>query len=156
LIGLLSPPALAASLLDWHLGKFFDGVSKIAADVDALDERVLCKKASRILLGRIVTLRRRTSRLREPLVRNRVVFYGLARPDLVFIANSESVSNYQLLATLFERALDEVEHVRDFISGSFLIVLVVQRDRNQRARQSLNHCNYRIRQFLVPPLAFSG
>jgi magnesium transporter len=58
---------------------------------------------------------------REPLVRNRVVFYGLARPDLVFIANSESVSNYQLLATLFERALDEVEHVRDFISGSFLI-----------------------------------
>ncbi|MBA3896325.1 MAG: hypothetical protein H0X36_04145 [Sphingomonadaceae bacterium] len=119
LIGLLSPLALAASLLDWHLGEFFEDVSKIAADVDALDERVLRENASSTLLGRIVTLRRRTSRLRELLVRNRLVFYGLSRPDLILIANSDSVANYQLLATRFERALDEVERVRDLISGSF-------------------------------------
>ncbi len=119
LIGLLSPAALAASLLDWHLGELFEGVSRIAADVDALDERVLREAASNMLLGRVVTLRRRTSRLRELLVRNRVVFYGLSRPDLILIANSDSVANYHLLATRFERALDEVERVRDLISGSF-------------------------------------
>lgn len=47
LIGLLSPSALVASPLDRHLGNFFEGVSKIAADVDLLDERVLREKASR-------------------------------------------------------------------------------------------------------------
>ena len=119
LIGLLSPMALAASLLDWHLGEFFEGVSKIAADIDNLDERVLREKASTSLLGRIVTLRRRTSHLRALLVRNRAVFYGLARPDLILIANSDSVTHYQTLATRFERALDEVERVRDLINGSF-------------------------------------
>jgi Mg2+ and Co2+ transporter CorA len=44
---LLAPSALPASPVDWHLGDFFEGVSKIAADVDLLDERVLREKASR-------------------------------------------------------------------------------------------------------------
>ena len=119
LIGLLSPSALVASPLDRHLGNFFGGVSKIAADVDLLDERVLREKASSIPLSRIVTLRRRTSYLRESLIRNRVVFYGLSRPNLILIANSDSVGNYQMLTARFERALDEVERVCDLISGSF-------------------------------------
>ena len=119
LIGLLTPAALTASLLDWYLGDFFEAASRIAASVDTLDERVLREMASRSLLGRIVALRRRTARLREILVRCRVAFYGLGRPDLLLVAGSESATNYQLLIARYERALDEVERVRDLINGSF-------------------------------------
>lgn len=119
LIGLLTPAALTASLLDWYLGDYFDAVSLIAESVDALDERVLRETTSRSLLGRIVALRRRTARLREFLARSRVAFYGLARPDLLLIAGSESATSYQNLIARFERALDELERARDLINGSF-------------------------------------
>jgi magnesium transporter len=119
MIGALSPAGLAASLLDWALGDYFDAVSIITSDVDKLDERVLRERASKTLLGRIVTLRRRTSRIRELLVCNRAVFYGLSRPDLTIIADSESAPHYLTLTSRFERAVDEVEHVRDLINGSF-------------------------------------
>ena len=119
LIGLLTPAALTASLLDWYLDDFFDAVSLIAESVDALDERVLRETTSRSLLGRIVSLRRRTARLREFLARSRVAFYGLARPDLLLIAGSESAPSYQNLIARFERALYEVERARDLINGSF-------------------------------------
>ena len=119
LIGLLTPAALTASLLDWYLGDYFGAVSLIAESVDALDERVLRETSSRSLLGRIVALRRRTARLREFLVRSRVSFYGLARPDLLLISRSESAPSYQNLIARFERALDEVDRARDLINGSF-------------------------------------
>lgn len=119
LIGLLTPSALTASLLDWYLGDYFDAVSLIAESVDALDERVLRETASRSLLGRIAALRRRTARLREFLARSRVAFYGLARPDLLLIAGSESTTSYQNLIARYERALDELERARDLINGSF-------------------------------------
>ncbi|AYJ87435.1 hypothetical protein D3Y57_17745 [Sphingomonas paeninsulae] len=119
LIGRMSPAGLAASLLDWSLADYFEGVTSITADVDKLDERVLRETTSKSLLGRIVTLRRRTSRIRELLVCNRVLFYGLSRPDLSLIANSESAPHYLTLTNRFERAVDEVEHVRDLINGSF-------------------------------------
>ena len=119
LIGLLTPSALTSTLLDWYLGDFFDAVSLIAEAADALDERVLRETTSSSLLGRIVALRRRTARLREYLARSRVAFYGLARPDLLLIAGSESATEYQNLITRFERALDELERARDLINGSF-------------------------------------
>src|SRR5215212_9094332 len=50
LIGLLTGQALAASLLDWHLGEFFHEVSSIEEAVDNLDERVLRESTSRSLL----------------------------------------------------------------------------------------------------------
>ncbi len=119
LIGALSPAALAAALLDWHLGLFFEGASAIANEVDALDERVLRDKTNKSLLGRIVTLRRKNARLRVTLAANRSVFYGLARPDCSIVSKSDAASHYTLLAARFERGLDEIERVRDLINGSF-------------------------------------
>ena len=119
LIGLLTGQALAASLLDWHLGEYFQEVSRIEEAVDKLDERVLRESASRILLGRIVALRRRVSKLRSLLVAQRGIFYGMSRPDFALVTDSGAAPFYEGLVTRFERALDEVERTRDVVVGSF-------------------------------------
>jgi Mg2+ and Co2+ transporter CorA len=119
LIGLLSGQALAASLLDWHLGEYFHEVSRIEAAVDKLDERVLRESASRLLLGRMVALRRRVSKLRSLLVAQREVFYGLSRPDFALVTESGAAPFYESLVGRFERAIDEVERTRDVVVGSF-------------------------------------
>ena len=119
MIGLLSPQALAASLMDWHLGAFFDEVSRIELSVDKLDERVLREVGHKGLLGRMVAMRRRVSKLRALLVSQRDVFYGLSRPDFALVTDAGAASFYQSLSGRFERALDEVERARDLVTGSF-------------------------------------
>ena len=119
LIGLLTGQALTASLLDWHLGEYFQEVSRIEEAVDKLDERVLRESASRILLGRMVALRRRVSKLRSLLVAQRDVFYGLSRPDFALITDSGAAPFYEGLVARFERAVDEIERTRDVVVGSF-------------------------------------
>ena len=119
MIGLLSPQALAASLLDWHLGEFFQEVSRIETSIDRLDERVLREASSSSLLGRMVAMRRRVSKLRGLLVRQRGVFYGLSRPDFALVTDAGALPFYQSLAGRFERALDEIERARDLVTGSF-------------------------------------
>lgn len=118
-IGLLSPQALAASLMDWHLGAFFDEVSRIEAAVEKLDERVLRETAHKALLGRMVAMRRRVAKLRTLLVGQREVFYGLSRPDFALITDAGAADFYQSLSNRFERAIDEVERARDLVTGSF-------------------------------------
>lgn len=118
-IGLLTGQALAASLLDWHLGEYFAEVARIEEAVDALDERVLREPATRLLLGRIVALRRRVSKLRSLLVAQRDVFYGLSRPDFALITDPGETSFYEALVARFERAVDEVERSRGLVVGSF-------------------------------------
>jgi magnesium transporter len=119
LIGLLTGQALAASLLDWHLGEYFQEVSRIEEAADKLDERVLRESASRTLLGRMVALRRRVSALRGLLVAQRDVFYGLSRPDFALITDSGAAPFYEGLVGRFERAVDEVERTRAVVVGSF-------------------------------------
>jgi magnesium transporter len=119
MIGLLTSQALAASLLDWHMGAFFDEVSRIETAVDHLDERVLREPSSSGVLGRMVALRRRVARLRHQLVRQRDIIYGLSRPDFALITDAGASPFYEALASRFERALDEVERTRDLVTGSF-------------------------------------
>ena len=118
-IGLLTGQMLAASLLDWHLGEYFQEVSRIEATVDRLDERVLRETATKSLLGRMVALRRRVSKLRALLVAQRDVFYGLSRPDFALVTDSGAAPFYEALVQRFQRALDEVERSRDVVVGSF-------------------------------------
>ena len=119
LIGLLTGQMLAASLLDWHLGDYFDEVSRIESAVDKLDERVLRETSSKSLLGTMVALRRRVSRLRALLVAQREVFYGLSRPDFSLVTDSGAAPFYDALVQRFERAVDEVERSRNVVVGSF-------------------------------------
>jgi magnesium transporter len=116
--GALSAAALTASLLDWHLEGYFTEVSRIEAAVDEIDERVLAQPSEAELLESILSIRRRISRLRRILMSQRSVFYGLGRPDLSAVADDKA-NVFETLANRFERAVDEVEHTRDLIIGSF-------------------------------------
>jgi magnesium transporter len=119
MIGALSPQALAASLLDWHLEDYFDAVAEIEAAVDRLDEQVIARPGGPGMLKRMAALKRQVSRLRALLAAQRAVFYGLARPDFAQVAESAAAPHFQTLAARFERAVDEVERTRDLVLGSF-------------------------------------
>lgn len=118
-IGALTTQDFAASLLDAHLEAFFEEIARIEAIIDRLDEQALINPSSRTLLGRMVGLRRRVSRLRTLLSGQRSVFYGLARPDLQLVSEAGASPHFQVLVGRFERAIDEVEHTRDLVVGSF-------------------------------------
>ena len=119
MIGALTPQDFAASLLDAHLETFFEEIGRIEALVDRLDEQALTNPSGKTLLGRMVALRRRVSRLRASLARQRGVFYGLSRPDFQVVSESGAAPHFQVLVSRFERAIDEVEHARDLVVGSF-------------------------------------
>jgi Mg2+ and Co2+ transporter CorA len=118
-IGALSPPALAASLLDWHLSAYFEAVSELEEFLDRLDEAMLAHSARRSLLAGVVGMRRKVSELRHFLNQQRPVFYGLSRPDFAQIFESDAAAHYQALERRFERAVDAVDHGRELVSGSF-------------------------------------
>lgn len=118
-IGSLTTHDFAASLLDLHLEAYFQEIARIEGLIDKLDEQALVRPSSKTLLGRMVTLRRRVSRLRTLLSAQRPVFYGLSRPDLQTVAEAGASPHFQILAGRFERAIDEVEHTRDLVVGSF-------------------------------------
>jgi len=118
-IGALTAHDFATSLLDLHLEAFFQEIARIEGLVDKLDEQALTRPSSTTLLGRMVSLRRRVSRLRGLLSVQRPVFYGLSRPDLQIVAQAGVSTHFQILTGRFERAIDEVEHTRDLVVGSF-------------------------------------
>jgi magnesium transporter len=118
-IGSLTTHDFAAALLDLHLEAYFQEIARIEGLIDKLDEQALTRPSSKTLLGRMVSLRRRVSRLRTLLSAQRPVFYGLSRPDLQTVAEAGASPHFQVLAGRFERAIDEVEHARDLVVGSF-------------------------------------
>jgi Mg2+ and Co2+ transporter CorA len=119
LLGAMSAPALAASLLDWHLESYFDAVTDLEHQVDHLEDTVLLRPNGRMALGRMTTLKRQVSRLRTLLASQRRIFYGLARPDFLLVADSPAASHYIALVARYERAIDEVENLHDLVVGSF-------------------------------------
>jgi magnesium transporter len=118
-IGALTPPALAASLLDWHLSAYFEAVSELEEFLDRLDEAMLAHSARRSLLAGVVGMRRKVSQLRHFLNQQRPVFYGLSRPDFAQIFEADAAAHYQSLERRFERAVDAVDHARELVNGSF-------------------------------------
>ncbi len=118
-IGALTTHDFAASLLDLHLEAYFQEIAHIEELVDKLDEQALTRPSSKTLLGRMVSVRRRVARLRTLLSVQRAVFYGLSRPDLQIVAEAGASPHFQVLAGRFERAIDEIEHTRDLVVGSF-------------------------------------
>ncbi|MBA4095102.1 MAG: magnesium transporter CorA, partial [Candidatus Accumulibacter sp.] len=119
LLGAMSAQALAASLLDWHLEAYFDAVADLERQVDHLEDKVLLRPNGRMALGRMTGLKRQVSRLRSLLASQRRVFYGLARPDFLLVAESAASAHYVALVARYERAIDEVEHLHDLVVGSF-------------------------------------
>ncbi len=119
LTGALSPPALVASLLDWHLTTYFEALAGSEAFIDRMDEAMLGHTAKESHLAGLVALRRRITHLRRLLVQQRPVFYGLSRPDMAHVVNSDAGAHYRSLERRFERAVDAADHARELIHGSF-------------------------------------
>ena len=118
-IGELSTADFTASLLDLHLETFFGEIAKIEELVDALDEQALINPSGRTLLARMVAVRRRVAKVRASLAAQRSVFYSLSRPDLQVASENSSSPHFEVLIARYERALDEAEHARDLVVGSF-------------------------------------
>jgi magnesium transporter len=119
LIGALSPQALTASLLDWHLSDYFEAVTELEGFLDRLDEAMLGRSARRSLLPGVVGTRRKVSELRRLLGSQRSVFYGLSRPDFAHVVESDAAAHFRSLERRFERAVDAVDHARELVNGSF-------------------------------------
>lgn len=119
LIGRLSPALLAASLLDWHLTQYFAAVADIGAAADDLDATILAEGMERDVLDRIVSIRGEVSRLRRQLATQRPIFYGFARSDFALNFDDTARATYLKLAQRYDRAIDEVEHSREVVVGSF-------------------------------------
>jgi len=120
LIGGLTGPQVAASLLDWHLEAFLGALEDVELYTDALDARILSRTRVReALLGDVVLGRRYVSSLRRMLGPQRSIFYGVSRPDFTQIANTGAAVHFQALERRFERTLDAIEHGRELMQSSF-------------------------------------
>ncbi|MBA3810827.1 MAG: hypothetical protein H0X27_04110 [Caulobacteraceae bacterium] len=120
LIGSLTGPQVAASLLDWHLEAYMAALEDVETYASALDSRILARARVREgLLGQVMTGRRYVSSLRRMLGPQRSVFYGASRPDFSQIAGTEAAVHYAALERRFERTLDAIDHGRELMQSSF-------------------------------------
>lgn len=115
----LTAEGFLASLLDAHLGSYFQAASHIEAEVERLETRLMAR-TPRDCLQELRLLRRAISRLRRMLAAHRTVFTAMARPD--FRPASEDArmeAHFSRLETQYERAMDVIEHMRELVLGSF-------------------------------------
>ena len=134
-IGRLTPRLLLAALLDWHLGGYFDEVSRIEERADQLDEGILKRELADDVMRQMLTLRREISALRRHLADQRQVFYGLSRPDIALEGDAAETREFTQIAVRLDRAVDEVERTRDVLLGSFdLFTSLASHDTNALVR----------------------
>ena len=111
---------MAAALLDWHLTAYLTALHDIESFVDRVELRVLSAAVVRDeLLEDLVGARRSISSLRRSLAPQSAIFYGLGRPDIALIAESNVDGAFEQLERRFERVLDSLEHGRDLVQSSF-------------------------------------
>lgn len=134
-IGRLTPRLLLAALLDWHLGAYFEEVSRIEQRADSLDEAILKRKATGDVMRNMLKLRREVSLLRRNLAEQRQVFYATSRPDIAIDSDPAAAGELAQIAGRLERAVDEIERTRDVLFGSFdLFTSLASHDTNSLVR----------------------
>jgi len=120
LIGALTGPQVAASLLDWHLEAYMTALEGVETFATALDTRLLARSNVRNdLLGDVMLGRRYVASLRRLLGPQRSVFYGVSRPDFSQVSGTDAAVHYKALERRFERTLDAIDHGRDVMQSSF-------------------------------------
>ena len=120
MIGALTGPQVAASLLDWHLEAYLGALEDVESFVEGLDVRILARTRVReALLGEVVLGRRYVSSLRRMLSPQRSVFYGFSRPDFSKVVGEQAEGHFGALERRFERTLDAIEHGRELMQSSF-------------------------------------
>lgn len=120
MIGELEAESIVASLLDQNIVGYFRALNQLEGRIDSIDESVLKEDLdTETFLGEMVRLRSDASNLRRWLMPHREVYYALARPDFLQIAESTAAEHYRLLSQHFENAVDAVEHAREMVLGVF-------------------------------------
>ena len=119
-IGELDAESFVSTLLDLHIVSYFRVLEEIEEKVDRLDEKVLkTDMEDREFLSEMVALRRNVSDLRRWFLPHRDVFYALARPDFMQIAESDSAENFKMMIQHFENAVESIESSRDTVLSVF-------------------------------------
>lgn len=117
-VGALGSGSFVAALLEWHLGTYFEAVSRFELAVERLEVEVLSTEP-RDCLAELRLLRKGASRLRRMLAPHRIVFTALSRPDFRPEEDEVTDRHFRVLDTHYERAMDMVENARDLVVGSF-------------------------------------
>jgi len=118
-IGVLNGAAFAASLLDMHLGTFFDAIERIEHAADELDDAVLARSGARGTLHTLAALRGEVADLRRLLALQREVVYGLSQPKFAALTGETAAPYLRTLNERFNRAIDAAESARALLLGSF-------------------------------------
>ena len=117
--GKLTPGALAASLLDWHLEEYQFELNDIQQQVDTIDANILSEADTRTPLATLAKMRSRVAQLRDTLGAHRPIIHGLLRPDFNPLAEKPEVPYFQALERHFERTEDAIDRARETVVGSF-------------------------------------
>lgn len=127
-LGALDAGAFLAAIVDAAIAGAFGEIEAIDREIDALDEMALRAPDDRDVLGDIVRMRRRISRIRRVLAPHREAFAVLARPDMAL--HEELGRPWPGLVGRLEGALDAVEQSRSSVMGTFDVFMgrTAQRD----------------------------
>jgi magnesium transporter len=116
-VGLLSSVEFLAVVLSWHVDAFVLAAEQLEHDVDELDDAAL--RTDRDLLRRLVSMRRRISRLRRMLIAHRGLYADLGRPDFLQHIDEQEMEAMSTVVQRLERALDGIGNAREMLIGTF-------------------------------------
>jgi Mg2+ and Co2+ transporter CorA len=119
LVGLIDAASFVAALLDATVTSYQIAADGIEDAVDRLDAWSLGRDVRKDLLGDLIELRRRITRLRRKLTSHRELFASLGRADFAMIAEGDVAAPFTAVAEHFERAIAAVEHGGELLLGSF-------------------------------------
>lgn len=119
-IGELDAESFLATILDLHIVSYFRSLEEVEKKVDEMDDRVLQKNLNTDdFMKEMVKMRQVVTNLRRWFLPHRDIFYALARPDFIRIAQSDSADSFRQLNEHFEHAFDAIEASRDTVLSLF-------------------------------------
>lgn len=152
LVGLIDAASFVAALLDAAVTSYLTAADGIEDAVDRLDARSLERDVRADLLGDLVDLRRRITRLRRRLTSHRELFASLGRADFAMIAEGDVAAPFAAVAEHFERAIAAVENGRDQLIGSFDVYMTRTAQRTNEIVKVLTIVSV----FLLPSTVIAG
>lgn len=152
LAGLIDAASFVAALLDAAVTSYLIAADGIEDAVDELDARSLQRDVRGDLLGDLVELRRRITRLRRRLTSHRELFASLGRADFAMIAEGDVAAPFTAVAEHFERAVTAVENGREQLIGSFDVYMTRTAQRTNEIVKVLTIVSV----FLLPSTVIGG
>ncbi len=152
LVGLIDAASFVAALLDAAVTSYLIAADAIEDAVDRLDASSLRPDVKTDLLGDLVELRRRITRLRRRLASHRELFASLGRADFAVIAEGDVAAPFAAVAEHFERAIAAVENGRDHLLGSFDVYMTRTAQRTNEIVKVLTIVSV----FLLPSTVIAG